>query len=76
MPDQELPPVYPGSVVGRCLACDVAVWVGPRLQEAIEVGDVVIGCFPCVVAARAALPTTVVSLGNPYLPKPGTGSNR
>lgn len=61
-----LPPVYPGSVKGKCQACAVEVWIGPRLQQAIAtLPDVRVMCFPCGAAANA---TNVVNLGNPYVP--------
>jgi hypothetical protein len=62
-----LPPVYPGSTVGKCRTCDVAVWVGPRAQAAIEaLADVVVLCFPCAVQTQ---PDALVNLGNPYVRK-------
>lgn len=62
-----LPPVYPGSVKGNCRACAVEVWIGPRLQQAIEtLPDVHVMCFPCGAAANAS---AVVNLGNPYTPE-------
>lgn len=67
LPGAELPPVYPGSIAGACQTCDVPVWVGPRIQQAIAVlGDVEVLCFPCAVQAD---PTGLVNLGNPYKPR-------
>lgn len=67
LPGAELPPVYPGSIAGACQTCDVPVWVGPRIQQAIAVlGDVEVLCFPC---AAQADPTGLVNLGNPYQPR-------
>lgn len=66
-PGEPLPPVYPGATAGACRDCTVAVWIGPKAQEAIEqLPDVWIMCFPCAVKTKA---TTVLNLGNPYVRK-------
>lgn len=47
--------------------CDVPVWIGPRIQQAMEaLGDVQVLCFPCGAQAD---PSGLVNLGNPYKPR-------
>lgn len=67
LPDAEIPPVYPGSIMQQCRACNVPVWVGPKTQEIMEARpDVIVLCFPC--GARTD-PIGIVELGNTFKPK-------
>lgn len=59
--------VYEGSVEGSCLACQQAVWLGPKSQETLKLHpDIPVICFTCIIEAgkHGDAPRGVQSLGN------------
>jgi hypothetical protein len=65
-PDIEPSTIYPGSIIGKCSACDVDVYIGPKGQE---VGARVC-CFVCGTRIAAEengpMPTPLMNLGNTF----------
>lgn len=64
--------IYPGSVEGVCGECGVAIYVGPRQQDAIRDLDATdeeyaVECLACatLTGLDPLVQSTVVSLGNP-----------
>lgn len=70
LPDEPLPPIYPGSIVTKCQDCRCEVYVGPRGQQALEdhphATEVL--CVLCTVKAQApGVRPLMINLGNPFV---------
>lgn len=65
----EEPPVYPGSIVGRCRECGDEIYIGPKMQKRTSLPLV---CMRCAAAAVLAAGGSykIHDLGNTYRPRP------
>lgn len=60
-----LPMRYPDSIAAPCTECEVPVWVGPRLQQALAANPAMrLLCYLCAVQEPGFENATEIDLGN------------